>query len=354
MNESSGGEGNNLTENSDLAQSVATALDSSPQFNKMNLFSTYDPQEKLDLAQLGFKVEMANTHGMSLEQIQRDHGVSIDVARQIQTERLNIAEETYRTAYAEGQSVDGMTGLLNEVGFETVVKEILPLLVDRMNYPDETDYRKISEAVFAIIMVDVNHLRDVNNAKWGGHVMGDKLIIGISESLKISIRSSDFAARIGGDEVIIGLPITQDMGVTPAEIIKSLTTAQDDSDGFVSRLYQSVEKFQKEFWRELQIRGATYDELREKGIGTLSLGLVVFDRSSLAQALDAYDGYIQNCKQRGIKPDLSFTNFAIKPFADKLMYSAKEMAHTSGNNELKTGLCTIDTGGFTRELIEQS
>lgn len=54
---------------------------------------------------------------------------------------------------------------------------------------------------FAIIMFDLDHLRDINDAL--GHETGDALIEHVVERLQNSLGSHDLLARIGGDEFVV-------------------------------------------------------------------------------------------------------------------------------------------------------
>ena len=56
----------------------------------------------------------------------------------------------------------------------------------------------------AVLFMDLNGLKPINDSY--GHAAGDKLLAATAKRLKKSLRSYDFAARIGGDEFLAVLP----------------------------------------------------------------------------------------------------------------------------------------------------
>ncbi|KJY85242.1 diguanylate cyclase [Vibrio galatheae] len=78
---------------------------------------------------------------------------------------------------------DPMTGLLNRRGLESLLKTI----------PQD---RYIALAVF-----DIDNFKFINDTY--GHDVGDRVIIHMANQISASIRSSDVAARIGGEEFIV-------------------------------------------------------------------------------------------------------------------------------------------------------
>jgi diguanylate cyclase (GGDEF)-like protein len=73
----------------------------------------------------------------------------------------------------------------------------------------------------AILMIDVDHLREINNAH--GHVAGDRALVAVAEALKSATREYDVAARFGGDEFCVLLPETDlDGALVVAERVRAL------------------------------------------------------------------------------------------------------------------------------------
>lgn len=84
---------------------------------------------------------------------------------------------------------DHLTDLYNRRYYEEVLKRF-----------DHQEYLP-----FSIILGDVNGLKLTNDAF--GHLVGDKLLQTVAGALKSVCRANDVAARIGGDEFALLLPI---------------------------------------------------------------------------------------------------------------------------------------------------
>lgn len=104
--------------------------------------------------------------------------------RQDQRARLH-AEHLART--------DPLTGLLNRRAFLEIA---IPLW----------NTAKRNRRPLSAMMVDIDFFKKINDTH--GHAMGDKVLQAVSALLAEACRSSDFAARWGGEEFIILLPET--------------------------------------------------------------------------------------------------------------------------------------------------
>ena len=88
---------------------------------------------------------------------------------------------------------DPLTGLLNR----RYLLEFLPREVIRA---------RRSGASLAVIMIDLDHFKEVNDRF--GHETGDRVLKGVATLLKAQIRGSDIACRYGGEEFVFVLPDT--------------------------------------------------------------------------------------------------------------------------------------------------
>ncbi|WP_042695875.1 diguanylate cyclase domain-containing protein, partial [Azospirillum sp. B506] len=67
---------------------------------------------------------------------------------------------------------------------------------------------------FAMIMLDIDHFKEVNDAF--GHAAGDQVLVEVATLLRRNLRGHDLCARWGGEEFLILLP---DSNQTQAEMV---------------------------------------------------------------------------------------------------------------------------------------
>ncbi len=84
-------------------------------------------------------------------------------------------------------ATDHLTGLLNLRAFETVLQQ---------------EHRKAERfgRPYALVMVDVDNLAQINTTL--GHEAGSQVIASVAAAITRSIRTSDVAARVGGDDFV--------------------------------------------------------------------------------------------------------------------------------------------------------
>jgi diguanylate cyclase (GGDEF)-like protein len=76
----------------------------------------------------------------------------------------------------------------------------------------------------SVLMLDVDHFKQVNDTY--GHLMGDTLLSYVARLVSAKVRSSDMAARYGGDEFAVILPETdQHKAIAVAEKLRKAVSA---------------------------------------------------------------------------------------------------------------------------------
>lgn len=93
---------------------------------------------------------------------------------------------------------------------ELSITDQLTQLHNRMylenNFSKEIKRAKRYNHTFAVIMVDIDHFKDVNDTF--GHDVGDNVLVTISKLLSDNIRETDILGRWGGEEFLIICPHT--------------------------------------------------------------------------------------------------------------------------------------------------
>ncbi len=122
-------------------------------------------------------------------------GIAEEVRREEQ-----LASE-YR-ALSEVAALDELTGIANRRAFNQAVE-------------NETIRHSRSSQELSLLMVDVDYFKRYNDLY--GHLAGDACLKAIATALKGSVRrASDMAARIGGEEFVVLMPMTEGAG---AEVV---------------------------------------------------------------------------------------------------------------------------------------
>lgn len=150
--------------------------------------------------------------------------------RALTSARLDKAIQLGNEAVEEALEIAGtdpLTGLLNRRGFD---KEISHLL-DAYSAPSKEDHAqrhqdtqpRVRDAKHSVVALDLDNFKGVNDVY--GHDAGDNVLKRVAEILKNSSRETDVIARLGGEEIILLLPRTdEEHAVEYAEKIRKELT----------------------------------------------------------------------------------------------------------------------------------
>jgi diguanylate cyclase (GGDEF)-like protein len=93
--------------------------------------------------------------------------------------------------YRQLSMVDGLTGLQNRAWLE----DRLPAMIEES---------RLTGRPLSVVMIDIDHFKHFNDEY--GHQAGDNALQVAAQALGTALRPTDFAARYGGEELIVILP----------------------------------------------------------------------------------------------------------------------------------------------------
>lgn len=105
---------------------------------------------------------------------------------------------------------DAMTGLLNHTSAKKLIEDRL----------DDAKHE------YALVIFDLDHFKQANDTY--GHMFGDEVLKHTAEKLKQSVRGSDIAARVGGDEFLFFVRYEDDVEPIISRIFHALTGQFED------------------------------------------------------------------------------------------------------------------------------
>ena len=134
---------------------------------------------------------------------------------------IDINDETEEMKLLEEKAnLDFRTGLLNH---EAAKSKITSLLASAKNKQ------------YALVFFDLDNFKQANDVY--GHLFGDEVLEHIAATIKKNIRSTDVAARMGGDEFIIFMGYRGTVEPQIKRIFESLTV---DFKGFPIKVSMGV------------------------------------------------------------------------------------------------------------------
>jgi diguanylate cyclase len=171
----------------EAAQTAAAALEDSGQFEA----ALRDTRSRLTGAS-----SLESLHAIIAElarETTRMHSATEAVHEKLESRAREVELLTRQLEQAKTEALlDPLTGLKNRRGFELAVKEL-----------------GVSASPFkgaALVLADIDHFKQINDKH--GHLLGDKILRAIGQTLQSNIKGRDIAARPGGDEFAILLQQT--------------------------------------------------------------------------------------------------------------------------------------------------
>jgi diguanylate cyclase len=141
----------------------------------------------------------------------RMHSATEAVHERLESRAREVELLTRQLEQAKTEALlDPLTGLKNRRGFELAVNE---LGAAGSPFKDA-----------ALVLADIDHFKQINDKH--GHLLGDKILRAIGQTLQSNIKGRDIAARPGGDEFAILLQQTPLTGARAlAEQIRAAVAA---------------------------------------------------------------------------------------------------------------------------------
>ena len=171
----------------EAAQTAAAALEDSGQFEA----ALRDTRSRLTGAS-----SLESVHAIIAElarETTRMHSATEAVHQRLENRAREVEHLTRQLEQARSEALlDPLTGLKNRRGFELAVKELGGA---------GSPFRGA-----ALVLADIDHFKQINDKH--GHLLGDKILRAIGQTLQSNIKGRDIAARPGGDEFAILLQQT--------------------------------------------------------------------------------------------------------------------------------------------------
>jgi diguanylate cyclase (GGDEF)-like protein len=190
-------------------------------------------------------------NGLAYGRAERDLAATLAFAGAIALKNAELVERLQSAA-----TTDQLTGLFNR----RALQERLEAEISRsVRHQIRT----------TIVLLDLDRFKAINDTL--GHAAGDRYLVLVSQLLRRQIRTLDVVGRLGGDEFLVVLPMTN-----PKEAM-----------GFVERLHRG--------FADLVV------EYPEFGSGSVSIGVAEAPRDGLTPAavLAAADAALYSAKRRG-------------------------------------------------------
>jgi len=128
----------------------------------------------------------------------------------IETQTMISSLQTMRQQMDESQlQINDLKNKLNQATAETL-NDVLTGIANRKGllkaFEEVLIQSQKNRVSISLLMLDIDHFKKVNDTH--GHLVGDKVIKFISDTLVTQIKGQDTASRFGGEEFVVLLPDT--------------------------------------------------------------------------------------------------------------------------------------------------
>jgi diguanylate cyclase len=190
----------------EAAQTAATTLEDSGQFSAALRETS---------SRLNGPLDLESVHAIIAElarETTRMQSATEAVRERLESRAREVELLTRQLEQAQNEALlDPLTGLKNRRGFERAVKELA--------LSGQEPCRGA-----ALLLADIDHFKEINDKH--GHLLGDKILRAIGQTLQSNIKGRDVAGRLGGDEFAILLQQTPASGARAlAEQIRAAVAA---------------------------------------------------------------------------------------------------------------------------------
>lgn len=135
--------------------------------------------------------------GWARWRIAASEGLTRRLEQEVAARTAELAEKQEKLAYLA--ATDELTGLPNRRRFFEVARQELQRLS-----------RSPADSRLALVLLDLDGFKAINDAL--GHTAGDAVLQAVGNALAHAVRATDTAARFGGDEFAVILPMTDRQG----------------------------------------------------------------------------------------------------------------------------------------------
>lgn len=165
---------------------------------------------------------------------------------------------------------DGLTGLLNQRAFQTILNEHFP-------------YEVGGRGPLSLIIFDIDFFKVFNDKN--GHLLGNEVLMKLAKVIVQSLRHGDYSFRFGGEEFVVLLP---DTTLEQSEII--------------------AEKIRK----NVETASFPGEDTQPNGTLTVSIGTACTSHPAIStknELIDAADQALYKAKNAGKNTVVSFKEF---------------------------------------------